>query len=52
MFHLKANIDEASFPCVNCGACTYVCPTLCFDIADNLLKLQENVLKHGILYVC
>ncbi len=27
--------DEVAFSCVNCGTCTYVCPTCwCFDIQD------------------
>ncbi len=31
--------EELSLPCVNCGACTFVCPTChCFDIADETRK--------------
>jgi len=27
--------DDAAFACINCGTCTYVCPTCwCFDIQD------------------
>jgi len=27
--------DELALPCVNCGVCTYVCPTChCFDVTD------------------
>lgn len=27
--------EEIAFPCLNCGTCTYVCPTCwCFDIQD------------------
>ena len=27
--------EEISLPCVNCGVCTYVCPTChCFDVTD------------------
>ncbi|MBN2536823.1 4Fe-4S dicluster domain-containing protein [candidate division WOR-3 bacterium] len=27
--------DEIALPCVNCGVCTYVCPTChCFDVTD------------------
>jgi formate hydrogenlyase subunit 6/NADH:ubiquinone oxidoreductase subunit I len=27
--------DDAAFSCINCGTCTYVCPTCwCFDIQD------------------
>jgi sulfhydrogenase subunit beta (sulfur reductase) len=30
---------ELSLPCVNCGACTFVCPTChCFDITDETRK--------------
>lgn len=29
---------QAAYPCLNCGACTYVCPTCtCFDIQDETL---------------
>jgi sulfhydrogenase subunit beta (sulfur reductase) len=29
---------QAAYPCLNCGACTYVCPTCtCFDIQDESL---------------
>jgi sulfhydrogenase subunit beta (sulfur reductase) len=31
--------EELSLPCVNCGACTFVCPTChCFDITDETRK--------------
>jgi len=31
--------EELSLPCVNCGACTFVCPTChCFDITDEMRK--------------
>jgi len=34
--------EEVSFSCINCGTCTYVCPTCwCFDIQD------ENRGNHG-----
>lgn len=27
--------EDVAFPCINCGTCTYVCPTCwCFDIQD------------------
>ena len=30
--------DEVAFSCINCGTCTYVCPTCwCFDIQDENL---------------
>jgi sulfhydrogenase subunit beta (sulfur reductase) len=29
--------DDVSFACINCGTCTYVCPTCwCFDIQDEV----------------
>ncbi len=32
--------DDAAFACINCGACTYLCPTCwCFDIQD---EAHEN----------
>ncbi|RLC04230.1 MAG: 4Fe-4S ferredoxin, partial [Deltaproteobacteria bacterium] len=35
--------EETAFSCINCGTCTYVCPTCwCFDIQD------ENHGKSGI----
>ena len=31
--------DEISFPCINCGICTYLCPTCwCFDIQDETYR--------------
>ena len=31
--------EELGLPCVNCGACTFVCPTChCFDITDETRK--------------
>ena len=30
--------EEVAFPCINCGTCTYLCPTCwCFDIQDEVL---------------
>jgi ferredoxin len=29
--------DEVQFPCINCGTCTFLCPTCwCFDIQDEV----------------
>ncbi|MFH2093975.1 MAG: 4Fe-4S dicluster domain-containing protein [Pseudomonadota bacterium] len=37
--------DDLAFSCINCGTCTYVCPTCwCFDIQD------ETKNKHSIRY--
>jgi len=31
--------DDIAFACINCGTCTYVCPTCwCFDIQDEVSK--------------
>jgi ferredoxin len=31
--------EEFAFSCINCGTCTYVCPTCwCFDIQDEVSK--------------
>jgi sulfhydrogenase subunit beta (sulfur reductase) len=33
--------EEVAFACINCGICTYVCPTCwCFDIQDETLGLS------------
>ncbi len=33
--------EEVAFACINCGTCTYVCPTCwCFDIQDETLGLS------------
>ncbi len=33
--------DESQFACINCGTCTYLCPTCwCFDIQD---EIYENI---------
>ena len=30
--------EDVAFPCINCGTCTYLCPTCwCFDIQDEVL---------------
>ena len=39
--------DNLSVKCLNCGTCTYVCPTChCFDIS------QENRRKDGVRFRC
>ncbi|MBR2834780.1 MAG: 4Fe-4S dicluster domain-containing protein [Coriobacteriales bacterium] len=39
--------DEISTKCLNCGTCTFVCPTCyCFDIS------QENKMKEGVRFRC
>jgi ferredoxin len=33
--------DDVAFSCINCGACTYLCPTCwCFDIQDEARKMS------------
>ena len=39
--------ENLSIKCLNCGTCTYVCPTChCFDIS------QENRMKDGVRFRC
>ena len=39
--------DDVAFSCINCGTCTYLCPTCwCFDIQD------ENKGREGVRYRC
>lgn len=34
--------DDVAFSCINCGTCTYVCPTCwCFDIQDESKRKQS-----------
>ncbi len=46
LFHAPFWQDVAS-GCINCGACTYSCPTCwCFDIQDEVKKLQGDRLRN------
>jgi ferredoxin len=39
--------NEISFPCINCGICTYVCPTCwCFDIQDEVYKQKGDRIRN------
>jgi len=39
--------DSISFSCLNCGTCTYVCPTCwCFDIQDESARKNGRRLKN------
>ena len=39
--------EEVQFACINCGVCTFVCPTCwCFDIQDEVLKGQGLRLRN------
>lgn len=38
--------DEVQFSCINCGTCTFLCPTCwCFDIQDEVYKDQGERLR-------
>ena len=39
--------DEVAFSCINCGTCTYLCPTCwCFDIQDEILGKEGDRLRN------
>lgn len=39
--------DEVAFACLNCGVCTYLCPTCwCFDIQDELSRIQGDRMRN------
>ena len=39
--------DEVAFSCINCGTCTYLCPTCwCFDIQDEVLGKEGDRLRN------
>ncbi len=39
--------DKVSFPCINCGICTYLCPTCwCFDIQDEVYKKNGDRIRN------
>jgi ferredoxin len=39
--------DEVQFACINCGTCTYLCPTCwCFDIQDETFENQGLRLRN------
>jgi sulfhydrogenase subunit beta (sulfur reductase) len=38
--------EDVAFACINCGTCTYVCPTCwCFDIQDEVFKKAGKRLR-------
>jgi sulfhydrogenase subunit beta (sulfur reductase) len=38
--------DEVQFACINCGACTFLCPTCwCFDIQDEVIGEKGDRLR-------
>jgi ferredoxin len=39
--------EDVAFPCLNCGTCTYLCPTCwCFDIQDEVLGKQGDRIRN------
>jgi formate hydrogenlyase subunit 6/NADH:ubiquinone oxidoreductase subunit I len=39
--------EEIAFSCINCGTCTYLCPTCwCFDIQDEVLGKEGDRLRN------
>ena len=39
--------DDVAFSCINCGTCTYVCPTCwCFDIQDETFGSSGKRMRH------
>ena len=39
--------DDVGFACINCGTCTYLCPTCwCFDIQDEVLGTQGDRIRN------
>jgi sulfhydrogenase subunit beta (sulfur reductase) len=39
--------DDVAFSCINCGTCTYLCPTCwCFDIQDELSGRQADRMRN------
>lgn len=38
---------ETAFPCLNCGTCTFLCPTCwCFDIQDEVFEKQGDRIRN------
>ncbi len=39
--------EEVAFACINCGTCTYLCPTCwCFDIQDEVLGKEGDRIRN------
>jgi sulfhydrogenase subunit beta (sulfur reductase) len=39
--------DDVAFACINCGTCTFLCPTCwCFDIQDEVTKKQGDRIRN------
>ena len=49
--YASSELKDAVFSCLNCGACTYVCPTCyCFDIRD--IERKDFVLRERVWDSC
>jgi sulfhydrogenase subunit beta (sulfur reductase) len=39
--------DDVAFACINCGTCTFLCPTCwCFDIQDEITKKRGDRIRN------
>jgi len=39
--------EDVAFPCINCGTCTFLCPTCwCFDIQDEVYQKQGDRIRN------
>lgn len=39
--------DDVAFACINCGTCTFICPTCwCFDIQDEIAKKEGGRIRN------
>jgi len=39
--------DDVAFACLNCGTCTYLCPTCwCFDIQDEVYRKEGDRIRN------
>ncbi|MBW1667638.1 MAG: 4Fe-4S dicluster domain-containing protein [Deltaproteobacteria bacterium] len=39
--------EKIAFPCINCGTCTYLCPTCwCFDIQDEVFRKEGDRIRN------
>ncbi len=39
--------DDIAFACINCGTCTFLCPTCwCFDVQDEITKKQGDRIRN------
>jgi len=39
--------DDVAFACINCGTCTFLCPTCwCFDIQDEVIRAEGDRIRN------